>query len=169
MDYSGLLFRALNPLWARTPLSGEGAARFGGRFNPRGMAALYTSLKPETAMREANQVGAFQPITLVAYRAQIARVFDATDTPAMASAGLTPDQLADPQWRDVMLSGQMPPTQRLALRLHEEGYSGLLVPSFAPHASAGDRNLVLWQWGDAPPAMLQLIDDQQRLSPPARQ
>lgn len=165
MDYTGLLYRALNPLWARTPLSGEGAARFGGRFNSPGMAALYTSLKPETAMREANQVGAFQPITLVAYRADIARIFDGTDLSALAEVGSTPAQLADPQWRDIMLAGDIAPTQQLALGLRDQGYNGILVPSFAPHASAGDLNLVLWQWGDAPPAALSLIDDQQRLSP----
>ncbi len=89
MDYTGTLYRALNPIWARTPLSGEGAARFGGRFNPKGTPALYTSLLPETAMREANQVGAFQPITLVAYHAEVTRIFDATDPDALNNLGVT--------------------------------------------------------------------------------
>ncbi len=164
MDYVGTLFRALNPVWARNPLSGEGAAQFGGRFNPKGMAALYTSLKPETAMREANQVGAFQPITLVAYRAEIRNVFDATDPDNLNAIGMTLSEIGDPSWRNVMLSGNIAPTQRLALDLTAQGYAGILVPSFAPHGQLGAQNLVLWQWGNEPPVRLQLIDDQGRLS-----
>jgi hypothetical protein len=34
MHFTGLLYRAHNPVWSRTPLSGEGAARFGGRERP---------------------------------------------------------------------------------------------------------------------------------------
>ncbi len=55
MHFTGLLYRAHNPVWSREPLSGEGAARFGGRFNRIGRIALYTSLAPETALREVNR------------------------------------------------------------------------------------------------------------------
>jgi len=163
VDYTGTLYRALNPVWARAPLSGEGAARFGGRFNPRRMPALYTSLRPETALREANQVGAFQPITLIAYRAAITRIFDATDPAALAKCGLSPADLADPTWRDAMHAGDTPPTQRLARDLTAMGHTGMLVPSFIPNAQTADRNLVLWVWGNGSPAELDLIDDHGRL------
>jgi RES domain-containing protein len=43
------------------------------------------------------------------------------------------------------------------------GYNGLLIRSFAPGAKEDDLNLVLWRWGDAPPARLILIDDESRL------
>ena len=55
--YRGPLYRALNPVYAREPLSGRGAELYGGRFNAKGTPALYTSLDPATALREANQVG----------------------------------------------------------------------------------------------------------------
>ena len=42
MRFQGILYRALNPMRAREPLSGEGARLYGGRFNPRGTPALYT-------------------------------------------------------------------------------------------------------------------------------
>ena len=59
MHYTGLLYRALNPVWARDPLSGAGAARYGGRFNRIGRPALYTAFDPATALREtALDIGA---------------------------------------------------------------------------------------------------------------
>ena len=51
MRYQGMLYRALNPIHAREPLSGRGAELYGGRFNPKGLPALYTSLSIMTALR----------------------------------------------------------------------------------------------------------------------
>lgn len=65
MRYSGPLYRALNPVHAREPMSGCGAELYGGRFNAKGTPALYGALEVMTAVREANQVGAPQPATLV--------------------------------------------------------------------------------------------------------
>ena len=36
--FTGFLYRALNPVYARDPLSGRGAKLYGGRFNPKGTA-----------------------------------------------------------------------------------------------------------------------------------
>ncbi len=69
--YKGALYRALNPVYAREPLSGRGAELYGGRFNQKGIPALYTALDPATALREANQVGSLQPTLLVSYRADL--------------------------------------------------------------------------------------------------
>lgn len=166
MRFRGTLYRALNPVWARTPLSGEGARRFGGRFNRRGVAAIYTSLSIQAAIREANQAGDFQPLTLVAYRADLDPVFDATDPDAVAAWGWSIEELAAGDWRLRMRSEGTAGTQELAARLMAEGYVGMRVRSFAPGASAADLNLVLWRWGDKPPAQLTLIDDEGRLGQP---
>ena len=164
MRFEGKLYRALNPVFARAPLSGEGAALNGGRFNPKGTPALYTSLSVLTALREANQVGSLQPITLVSYDADIARVFDASDQAAMKAESMDADALADSGWRDVMIKEGEAKTQAFARRLIKAGYHGLRVRSFTKGARADDFNLVLWRWGDAPPAKLTLIDDENRLS-----
>lgn len=37
------------------------------------------------------------------------------------------------------------------------------VHSFAKGATEADLNIVLWRWGNAPPAQLALIDDEGRL------
>jgi RES domain-containing protein len=162
--YSGKLYRALNPVYAREPLSGRGAQIYGGRFNPRGVPALYTSLLVLTALREANQVGSLQPTTLVSYEAEIEGIFDCRDPALLAAHGMDRARLADPSWRDQMSRNGEAATQRLARDLIARGYAGLLVRSFAAGNSADDLNLVLWKWGAEAPHRLTLIDDEGRLS-----
>lgn len=162
--YQGSLYRAINPVYAREPLSGRGAELHGGRFNPRGVPAIYTSLSLMTALREANQVGNLQPTTLVSYTADIERIFDSRAADLLTSHELDAAALADPSWRDQMQRGGEAKTQRYAQRLIAAGYHGLLVRSFATGTAPADLNLVLWRWGDRPPHRLTLIDDEGRLS-----
>lgn len=161
--YHGKLYRALNPAWARQPLSGDGAARFGGRFNAIGLPALYCSLSPLAALREANQVGDLQPTTLVAYNAQVERVFDGRSRESLAQFDITLERLSDPGWRDEMAAGGEARTQTFAKSLIEHGFNGLLVPSFARGAGADDLNLMLWRWSARPPSRIEPIDDENRL------
>lgn len=162
--YRGLLYRALNPVYAREPLSGRGAQLYGGRFNTKGTPALYASLTVMTALREANQVGALQPTTLVSYDAEIERVFDTRDATALAAEGMDAEALADASWRDQMKAQGEARTQAFARRLASDGYQGLLVRSFARGAGADDMNLVLFSWGAGAPSRLTLIDDEKRLA-----
>ena len=163
MRFSGLLYRAMNPIWSQ-PLSGEGARRFGGRFNAKGTPALYTAMDPMTALREASQVGQpLNPTLLVCYEADLAPVFDATDTQALTGQGMAPADLAADDWRLRMDKGPAP-TQAFANRLMAQGFCAMIVPSFARHAAPGARNLVLWRWADALPARLVVIDPEGRLS-----
>ncbi|QXX76714.1 RES family NAD+ phosphorylase [Methylovirgula sp. HY1] len=162
--FRGSLYRALNPLYAHEPLSGKGAALYGGRFNTKGTSALYTSSSVITALREANQIGSLQPTTLVSYDADIDKIFDSRDTTNLATEEMDSAALADDTWRDQMKTSGEARTQAFARRLFESGYHGLLVRSFSPGATQTDLNIVLWHWGDAPPARLTLIDDEKRLS-----
>lgn len=164
MRFSGALYRALNPIYAREPLSGRGAQLYGGRFNAKGTPALYMSLSVMTALREANQVGSLQPTTLVSYDADIERVFDGRDETALRAEGMDVSSLADPTWRDQMKATGEASTQAFARRLAAMGYHGLLVRSFAPGAGADDVNLVAWTWSAMVPSHLTLIDDENRLS-----
>ncbi|UWU23572.1 RES domain-containing protein (plasmid) [Rhizobium sp. CB3060] len=166
MRYEGKLYRALNPIYARQPLSGRGAELYGGRFNPKGMPALYTSLSVLTALREANQVGSLQPTTLVSYDAALEKVFNSCDEDALQAEGMDAASIADPTWRDQMKATGEARTQRFARRLAAAGYQGLLVRSFAPGATADDMNLVLWTWDESASARLTLIDDENRLGRP---
>ena len=161
--YIGPLYRALNPVYAREPLSGQGAALHGGRFNARGTPALYTAVDPATALREANQVGSLQPTILVSYQADLSPVFDARDGGALERHGMAKAGLADAGWRSKMLEGQRVPTQEFSNSLIAEGFAGLLIRSFAKGASESDFNIVLWRWSGSA-CTLTVVDDEDRLS-----
>ena len=135
MAYRGPLFRALNPVYARSPLSGEGAALHGGRFNLKGTPALYASLSVMTALREANRAGSLQPTTLVSYTAEIERVFDTRDDAALAAHGIDAAVLADPTWRDQMRTAGEATTQAHDTRPELGGEPGV-------GAEVGDRHVV---------------------------
>lgn len=165
MRFRGTVYRAHNPQWAWTPLSGEGASRHGGRFNRRGVAALYTSLAPLTAIREAQPLGRpLQPLVLCAYAVDAEPVFDALDGAGRRRMGVTDTDLSCPAWEAEMLAGGVPASQALADRLIVAGYTGMRVRSFAAGARPDDLNLVLWRWGAARPSRAVLIDDEGRLA-----
>ena len=161
--YTGPLYRALDPVYAREPLSGRGAELYGGRFNAKGTLALYTALDPTTALREANQVGSLQPTILVSYAADLGPIFDTRDADTVAQYGMTEGALANPGWRARMLDGQTVPTQNFATSLITNSFAGLLIRSHAKGASALDYNIVLWRWtGEG--RRLDVVDDEGRLS-----
>jgi RES domain-containing protein len=161
--FAGKLYRALNPVYAREPLSGLGAELYGGRFNPKSVPALYLSLSVMTALREVNQVGNLQPTTLVSYDAEIDDIFDSRDEAAIVGADMDMAALGDTTWRDQMKTTGEARTQAFARRLIAAGYNGLLVRSFAPGSSVDDMNLVLWRWGEDAPSRLVPVDDENRL------
>ena len=165
MRFRGLVYRAHNPQWSWSPLSGEGARRHGGRFNRRGVAALYASLDPLTAIREAHPLGRpMQPLVLCAYEVDAEPVFDALDEESRRDRGVSDADLACPAWEADMLGGTVPASQALADRLIAASHAGLRVRSFAGGAGAGDINLVMWRWGTDLPVRVVLVGDEDRLS-----
>ncbi|MDZ7282984.1 RES family NAD+ phosphorylase [Sphingomonas sanguinis] len=72
------LWRMLTIRYQRDPLSGEGARRHGGRWNPPGQAALYLGTDHATAIAEFYQ-GLAKPGTLAPYRLEATAVADLTD------------------------------------------------------------------------------------------
>lgn len=157
--FQGLVYRALNPFYARDPLSGDGAALHGGRFNPRGIPALYTALTIMGAVAEANQIGRpFEPITLVSYDCDQSPIFDATDPSHLEGQGVGAEVLAAEDWRIEMARFGISRGQGEAMRLASDGYAGMIVPSFARGVAPGSLNLVLWRWSG-----LSIIDNENRL------
>jgi RES domain-containing protein len=142
VSYSGPAFRMHNPVWAWSPLSGEGAKRMGGRFNPKGTSAFYMGLKVNTCLAEVSagtSTKLLAPQVLCSYSVNIDGLLD-----------LRPyyDMFAVP-WRLSRLQGIEPPGWQLCTAIGLLGEAraaaikGFLVPSY--QAERAD-NLVLLRW-----------------------
>lgn len=164
MRYAGLGYRAHNPAWSFSPVSGEGVRRRGGRFNPKGVPALYLSLTAPTALAEYNQ--GFprrpQPVTLAAYEIDCDDLLDLRDSDQRKVAGVTQSEMAC-AWELMLAMKQQPPTWCMTEHLLTTGYAGIIVPSYANNAPVGGQNIVFWKWADHPPHQVKLIDDDGRL------
>lgn len=164
MRIQAVVYRAHDPRWAWTPLSGEGARRRGGRFNRLGLPALYLSFSVSTAIREVSPIGRrMQPLVLCAYEADVDPVFDALDPSARAAHSVSQAEIDCPAWRHEQFSGRMPASQALADRLMAAGFAGMRFGSYALGAGGSDVNLVLWRWGNELPTRVALIDEDNRL------
>jgi RES domain-containing protein len=163
LRFQGLVYRAHNPRWSFEPASGEGARLHGGRFNPKGMAALYTSLRVETAWLEAQQGFAFkaQPMTMCAYEVDCADMLDLTEPDICQAHGVDPGDLGC-AWEDLATRRQKVPSWALAERLQKDGIAGVKVQSFAFRARPDDINLVFWRW-TKPPHLVTVVDPHRRL------
>ena len=163
--FAGTAFRAHDPRWSWTPLSGEGARLHGGRFNPQGVPALYLALDLQTAVAEANQGLPFRmmpPITLVAYEIDCKDLVDLTDAKVLKKHGATQSDLAC-AWKLLSEEGDPVPSWALAEKLRSASAAGAIVPSFSPGAAPEARNLVLWKWSADLPHKVLVIDPDNRL------
>ncbi len=164
--FQGVAYRAHKPRRSWLPLSGEEARRHGGRFNRVGVPALYLSLSPLAAIREAFPAGRFQPITLCAYEIDAEPIFDAVNPQARQAHAVTDLELSAPGWRPR-------PRERRGFRHRRRwpiGWSrpvfvGMRVRSFAAAAEPDDLNLVFWRWSDRGSSRIVVIDDEGRLLP----
>jgi RES domain-containing protein len=162
--FQGVVYRAHDPRWAFSPLSGEGAARTGGRFNRPGRAALYTALSMPGMIKEAQQGFArkLDPLTIVSYDVDCEDVVDLTDHAELHRVRVEAAELAQ-AWRPLPGARRTVPTWIVADRLVKEGYAAAIVPSYAPGATTEDRNLVFWRWGPEPPHRITVYDPHGRL------
>ena len=164
MRFTGVCYRAHDPGWSFEPLSGDGAAARGARFNPRGMKALYLGLTNLTAVKEANQGLAFkiQPCVLCSYEVDCEDIADLRTERERAALDVRLEDMAC-AWFSFLADGKPPPSWEVVRQLLKAGHAGVLVPSFAPGAGEDDHNLVLWRWGESPPHSVRVFDPGARL------
>jgi RES domain-containing protein len=158
------VYRAHHPGWAFAPTSGAGAAHHGGRFNRTGRPALYTSLSWDCAWTEAQQGFPFkaQPVTIFAYDVDCEDVEDLADAATRARLGIAMQDLAC-AWEDLADRGEEPPSWAIAERFASRGVAGIVIPSFAPGATASMRNAVFWDWHADPPHQVRVVNGLGRL------
>jgi RES domain-containing protein len=164
LRFRATCYRAHDPRWSYKPISGEGAAIHGGRFNPKGMRALYLSLTIEGAVREANQGFAFKidPCVLCSYEVDCDDIADLRTQTGQAHHGIAVADMSC-AWFALAGKGEDPPSWGIARRLIAEGVAGILVASFAAGAAPADQNLVLWNWAARRPHKVRVYDPSGRL------
>lgn len=153
------LWRAFVPQWAHLPLSGEGAARFGGRWNPVGAPTIYAARELSTAWAEYNQGFVQHPALIARLELSGARLADLTEDETLDAIGITP-AIHECEWRDMMDRGKVPDTHRLRAKLLRQGWDGVIYPSFM---SPGGTCVALWRWNGNGAPDLTVIDPDHRL------
>ncbi|MGO4831776.1 RES family NAD+ phosphorylase [Rhizobiaceae sp. 2RAB30] len=154
-----ILWRAYVPRWAHAPLSGEGAARFGGRWNPVGVATIYVACELSTAWAEYNQGFVQHPALIVQLELSGARLADLTD-PAFLDVRELDQSLHSLEWRAEIDQGNEPLTHKVQRTLFREGFDGVVYPSFM---SPGGNCVALWRWNGNSGPVLKVVDPEGRL------
>lgn len=154
-----VLWRAFVPRWAHMPLSGEGASRFGGRWNPVGAPTIYAARELSTAWAEYNQGFVQHPALIAQLRLLDAVLADLTD-PAIRERLSVDGSIHHCEWRAELDAGNVPATHLVRHRLMEEGFHGVVYPSFM---SPGGSCVALWRWNGPDEPTISVVDPEARL------
>lgn len=154
-----VLWRAFVPRWSWLPLSGEGAARFGGRWNPVGVPTIYAARELSTAWAEYNQGLVQHPALIARLELSGAELADLTETETLARLGIAPD-IHRCEWRAMLDAGEIPETHSLRERLLRQDVDGVVYPSFM---SPGGTCVALWRWNAPDAPRLDIVDPEGRL------
>ena len=135
------VYRSSTPKYATETdlITGEGSKRQGGRWNPLGIAVVYASLAPETALAEtlahhryySLPIEDAMPRTFVALQVKTRCILDLTDAQVRQRLRLSLDAIKTLDWRHQMRLGRNPITQKIGQAAFEAELEGLIVPSAA--------------------------------------
>ncbi|WP_109578800.1 RES domain-containing protein [Aminobacter sp. AP02] len=153
------LWRAFVPRWAHMPVSGEGPARFGGRWNPVGAPALYAACELSTAWAEYNQGFVQHPALIAQLELSYANLADLLDVTVQERLSVDP-AIHRCEWRAVLDLGRTPEAHLLRQRLISAGFDGVVYPSYM---SPGGHCVALWRWNGEGQPTLRVIDPDERL------
>jgi len=149
--WRGVVYRNASLRYAsgKDLLAGEGSSQAGGRWNPRGLRAVYASLTPETAMAET--LSAFRrygwdiadamPRVFVAVRVSFAVALDLNRGDVRQRLRVSLRRMLADDWRTAQRAGKESITQMLGAATAASGIEAILVPSSAGDAAGGN---IVW-------------------------
>ncbi len=151
LEFTQTVYRSTTPKYATEAdlLSGAGSKRYGGRWNPAGIAVVYNSLTPETAMSETLAhyryfcipIEESMPRTFVATVMKLQAVLDLRNGRVRQRLQVSQDRILAVDWRKEVRAGRVPITQLIGQAAAEIGLEGLIVPSAA---DPNGHNLVVF-------------------------
>ena len=149
--FEGTVYRMSTPKYATQTdlLTGAGSVLSGGRWDPKGVAAIYFSLSPETALAETlfrNRTSGvpiqnLMPRVIVAVNAKLLKVLDLRNGRIRQRLQVSVAKLLVTDWRAEVYAGRSPTTQQMGRAAHPTGWEALMVPSAA---DGGRHNLVVF-------------------------
>ncbi|HVC94821.1 MAG TPA: RES family NAD+ phosphorylase [Pirellulales bacterium] len=139
--FAETVYRSSTPKYANENdlLTGEGSRRNGGRWNPIGIAAVYASLFPETAMAETLAhyryygipLQGAMPRTFIAIAVNLQAILDLRDGTVRRHLQVSLDRILTVDWRKEVHAGRVPITQAIGCAASQVGLEGLIAPSAA--------------------------------------
>lgn len=158
-------FRSTTPQYATEIdlVSGEGSRLQGGRWNLPGIAAVYASLSPETAMAETLAhfryygfpVHSAMPRTFAAIEVRLLKVLDLTSGDMRQRVRISESRLLNADWRRALDAGKPALTHLLGRASFDAGFEGLLVRSAVDEEG---QNLVVFPDNLLPSSKLEVVD-----------
>lgn len=135
------IYRSASPRYAtsRQLVTGDGAKRFGGRWNPAGVAAVYGSLTPQIALEETLAharyyglpINTSMPRIFVAIRIELSQVLDLTLGNYRRTLRISEKRMLECDWRAECALGREPITQQIGRLAAVAGLEAILVRSSA--------------------------------------
>ena len=138
-EFSGIVYRTASPRYAseKDMVSGLGAAFAGGRWNPKGTAAVYCSLTPEAALAETFALQRYYswpdygalPRIIVALQVRLTGVLDLTNGEVRRRLLLSEKRLLETDWRAEVAKGCESLTQQVGAAAAALGFEAIRVLS----------------------------------------
>ena len=130
-------------------VSGSGAAYYGGRWNPIGTRAIYASLDPVTAVKEAYQqflhfgfsARNIKPRVIAGIEFRCSALLDLTIATNRRKLAVSLDDLLKEPWAEKQQRGRTALTQLIAIEAAAADFEGILTFSAQ---NRGGRNIVIF-------------------------